>query len=39
VGFSAVLANGVSPYLSLRKMLGNDLFDSFAVNAGVRFEL
>jgi len=39
LGFSAVLANGISPYVTLRGMLGNDLFDSYAVYAGVRFEL
>lgn len=39
VGFSAVLANGIQPYVTLRGMFGNDLFDSYAINAGVRFEL
>ena len=39
VGFSAVLANGILPYVNLRAMFGNDLFDSYSANAGVRFEL
>jgi uncharacterized protein YhjY with autotransporter beta-barrel domain len=38
-GFSAVLPRGIQPYMSLRAMVGNDLFDSVSAVFGVRFEL
>lgn len=38
-GVSAVLPHGIQPFLSVRAMFGNDLFDNVAAVAGVRFEL
>ena len=38
-GFSAVLPRGIQPYVNIRAMVGNSLFDSVAATFGVRFEL
>jgi len=39
IGLTAGFPRGIWPYVSLRAMIGNDHFDSFAATAGVRFEL
>lgn len=36
-GLVAVFANGVQPFVSVRAMLGNDVFDSVAGTVGIRF--
>ncbi|SUS07116.1 putative Autotransporter beta-domain protein [uncultured Defluviicoccus sp.] len=39
VGLTAVLPNGLQPFMAFRSIVGNDNYNSYAVSAGLRLEL